>query len=543
MQRLTWLAGGLSSPAILIVVIWSVALLGVALGPIDYRGQPSVVVLTVIAAGLSLFLLGYQGGTLLFDRWFPRQLQVPSLSAKTLDSVVVATSLLGITGIALVALDRTMLSGVSNSSYAELLRCAPALVDSIVIKRTPLLYGGYALFSFGFISLVLFLLKGEQISGWPAALAQLSIVSPVGYALLYAGRMPILFMLVLIVAAILLRLGRGQAPLPRGHHLLLKSFVAAALFGVYSSSIWSSRQNFCIQMTPLIRQLQDEKATRDLPVRNPAVQPPAMSGQAERGPADRGPAMREQTITDRRPATAESAVPQVSEMIEVTDLSKRLAEAKTVSTVEPATHDHVLASMLEAWDVKPRGYVTPAIQSGYLSPRIALTVFGTSFYFTHGVRTIDMVWKARHNFTPQWGVYQVGVLSPLLRQFLPSNRQLATMEAEQKVAEIYGFFPTVWAAAFIDFGIAGAVIYILIWGAVAGWSAAGSRHSGLVTPLLLHVFVLGSILLSPVQAPLGAANSALVLGSMLVVGVFMDAYAIRTGRSVKETYQRSLTAG
>lgn len=535
MQRLTRLAGGLSSPAILIIVIWSVALLSVALGPIDYPGQPSVVVLTVVAAGLLLFLLGHQGGTLLFDRWFARQLQVSPLSAKTLDSVVVATSLLGITGIALVALDRTMLSGVSNSSYAELLRCAPALVDTIVIQRTPLLYGGYALFSFGFISVVLFLLKGEEISGWPAALAQLSIVSPVGYALLYAGRMPILFMLVLIVAAILIRLGQGRAPLPRGHHLLLKSFVAVALFGVYSSAIWSSRQNFCTQMTPLIRQLQEEKAARDLAGRDTAVRPPVVREQVDR----------DQASTDQRPAVAEAAVPLVNEMIEATDLSKRLAEARTGVTVEqkPATHDQVLASMLEAWDVRPRGYVMSAIESGYLPARVGLSVFSTAFYFTHGVRTIDMVWKARDKFTPQWGVYEIGVLSPLLRQFLPSNRQLATMEAEQKAAEIYGFFPTVWGAAFIDFGIAGAVIYILIWGGVAGWCAAGSRHSGLMTPLLLQVFVLGSILLSPVQAPLGAANSALVLGSMLVVGVFMDAYNIRTGSGVKETYQGSLRAG
>ena len=534
MQRLTQLAGGLSSPAILIVVIWSVALLSVAFGPIDYPGQPSVVVMAVVAAGLLLFLLGYQGGTLLFDRRFARQFEVSPLSAKTLDSVVVATSLLGITGIALVALDRTVLSGVSNGSYAELLRCAPALVDVIVIKRTPLLYGGYALFSFGFISVVLFLLKGEEISGWPAVLAQLSIVSPVGYALLYAGRMPILFMLVLIVAAILIRLGQGRAPLPRGHHLLFKSFVAVALFGVYSSAIWSSRQNFCTQMTPLIRQLQEEKAARDLAGRDPLVRPPVVREQLDR-----------EASTDRRPAVAEAAVPQVNEMIEATDLSKRLTEARTGTTVEqkPATHDQVLASMLEAWDVRPRGYVMSAIESGYLRPRIGLTVFSTSFYFTHGVRTIDMVWKARDKFTPQWGVYEIGVLSPLLRQFLPSNRQLATMEAEQKAAEIYGFFPTVWVAAFIDFGIVGAVIYILIWGGIGGWCAAGSRHSGLMTPLLLQVFVLGSILLSPVQAPLGAANSALVLGSMLMVGLFMDAYSIRSGRSVKETYEESLRTG
>jgi hypothetical protein len=64
-----------------------------------------------------------------------------------------------------------------------------------------------------------------------------------------------------------------------------------------------------------------------------------------------------------------------------------------------------------------------------------------------------------------------------------------------------------------------------------------------MTPLLLQVFVLGSILLSPVQAPLGAANSALVLGSMLVVGLFMDAHNVRTSRSTKESYEGPLRAG
>ena len=128
---------------------------------------------------------------------------MPALSKRMLNCIVIAVSLFGIVGIALVTLDRTMLSGVSNSAYSELLRCAPGLVGGISIERTPLLYAGYAMFSFGFVS-VLFLLKGEEVSGWAAALAQLSIVSPVGYAVLYSGRMPILFVLVLVVVAMLI---------------------------------------------------------------------------------------------------------------------------------------------------------------------------------------------------------------------------------------------------------------------------------------------------------------------------------------------------
>ena len=129
---------------------------------------------------------------------------------------------------------------------------------------------------------------------------------------------------------------------------------------------------------------------------------------------------------------------------------------------------------------------------------------------------------------PKWGVYEIGVLSPLLRVFFPNNQQVEAMEAELRAASIYGFFPTVWGAAFIDFGLVGAIIYILIWGVVAGWSAAGSKHSDLMTPVLLLVFVLASILLSVVQGPLGMANSALVLVSLVVTGFMLDFARLRS---------------
>ena len=167
---------------------------------------------------------------------------VPAPSLRSLNRVVIVTSLMGVSGIGLIALDRLVLSGVSNSGYSELLRCAPGLVDFIEIQRTPLLYIGYLTFSFGFASLALFLLKGEEIRGWAAIAAQISIVSPIGYALLYSGRMPILFTPRPDRFGMLVRISQGRPSLPRGHYLLLKTVVLVLLFGIYSSAIWSSRQ-------------------------------------------------------------------------------------------------------------------------------------------------------------------------------------------------------------------------------------------------------------------------------------------------------------
>ena len=168
-----------------------------------------------------------------------------------------------------------------------------------------------------------------------------------------------------------------------------------------------------------------------------------------------------------------------------------------------------------------------AIDSIRLPSQATITFLSNYFYFTHGIRVADKTWHGREKLSPQWGLYEVGILSPILRVFFPQNQALADMGTQLNLAEIHGFFPTVWAAAYIDFGIVGGIIYILLWGFVGGWSSAGARRSALVTPSLLLVFILASVVLSPVQGPLGVANSALVLFSIFVTGVTIDLMRMR----------------
>lgn len=520
MQQFARLVRGLSSPATLIIVVWVGALVGIATGPIEYPMQPTPTVLALVAAGVFLFLLAHWIGIRSFSVWFQRRPNLPAARPRMLNRVVVATSLAGIAGIGLMALDRQLLSGVDNGGYAELMRCAPALVDFIQLKRTPLLYVGYLTFSFGFASMVLFLLKGEEIRGWPAALAQLSIVSPVGYALLYSGRMPILFVIVLIAAAMLVRVGQGQRPLPPGHHLLIKMILVVVLFAMYSSAIWSRRQTFCVKASGLIQELHQRQQDRN-----------ANQTEFERESKTRIEAGN-QPRPQPRPADTITAV-DLSKKLDTINLSKKPEEKappKPDAAVDPELRpvDTLLATMKESWNVKPRPYVMSALDSGRLSPGAAMTVLSTSFYFSHGVRTIDIAWRVREKFSPQWGLYEIGVLSPILRVFFPHYDAISNMETQLKDTLIFGFFPTVWVAAFVDFGLTGAIVYVLIWGFAAGWSAFGARHSGLATPPLLLIFILASILLSPVQGPLGVANSALVLLSLLATGAAIDLSSLRT---------------
>jgi hypothetical protein len=468
-------------------------LLGVAVGPINFPRQPSLPVLVLVAAGVSLFIVGYGAGAWCFRSWLQFRPNLPAPPVATLNIAVVTISILGLAGIALIALDRIVLSGVGSSGYAEILRCAPWLIDTIEIKRTPLLYAGYLIFSFGSASLVLFLLKGEEIRGWAAILAQLSILSPVGYGLLYAGRMPILFVIVLAISAVLVRIGQGRRPLPHGHHLLIKAVAVLVLSGIYSNAMWSSRLNFCVQVNGLIQELMREQ-------------------EAER-------------------LLAQPGQPHFADAIKADDLSKMIdaARASPGGAARQNSPDvgKVLVIKQETWNTSLRAYVLSAIESGWVSPGTASNLLATYFYLANGIFVLDLAWHARAQLSPHWGVYEIGVLSPFLRIFFPQNQQLLSMTAELKAADIYRFFPTVWAAAYIDFGAAGAVIYILIWGFAAGWSAFGSRHSGLAMPPLLLTFVLASILMSPMQGPLGIANSALILVSMAIVGIAVDFGSLR----------------
>ena len=131
---------------------------------------------------------------------------------------------------------------------------------------------------------MLFLLKGEQIRGWAAVLAQLSILSPVGYALLYAGRMPILFVILLTIAAVLVRLAQGRRALPEGHHLFVKMIVLVLVFGIYSSAIWASRRNFCTQMNGVVRELQQRLKDREADLAVAREQQRAEIGDGRRKP-------------------------------------------------------------------------------------------------------------------------------------------------------------------------------------------------------------------------------------------------------------------
>ncbi|MBI3433828.1 MAG: hypothetical protein HY056_01925 [Proteobacteria bacterium] len=511
-----------AAPEALLVTLWLGILVMLAIGPIAYPGQPSVAALLVIAAGIVMFVIGCAAGRTTARMLQPRTAQLPAATPRLLNAVVAATAILGILGIALIAIDREFLSGIDNRDYATLLRCAPEFVEYVKIRRTPLIYIGYLTFSFGFASLALFLLRAETVRPWPAYLAQFAIVSPIVYALIYSGRMPILLMITLLATVGLVRRCQGLPLLPRGHHLGLKALIVVVAFAIYASATWASRRDFCTQTEALVHELRQKLAAPHAAAR----------------PAG---------------ARSESIAPEPRKNISAKSLTDMIEKAQDAQLAPSAGKDQklhsggnagwqqLIAIMRQAWGVQPRHYVLTAVERGIVAPQVAVILMNNYFYLTHSVMIVDRIWLAREHLTPVWGVYQISALSPLIRIYFPESKVLLDMRLQMRKANIDGFFPSAWGAAFVDFGAVGGSVYILIWGLMGGWAYGACRGTHLATPALLLAFVLAMVMLSPVVGPLGSANSALVLISMLIVGLYLD--LVSAFRNTKAVEASTTVAG
>src|SRR6476646_6064541 len=98
----------LSSPPLLLILVWCAILIGIVVGPLEYPLQPSKPVLMILVVGIALFIVAHGIGVR------TARLSLGSDSSKrtnkrALDIAVSATAIVDVTGIALSAVDRAIL--------------------------------------------------------------------------------------------------------------------------------------------------------------------------------------------------------------------------------------------------------------------------------------------------------------------------------------------------------------------------------------------------------------------------------------------------
>jgi len=231
------------SPTRLILTTWGMVVLGYTLAPLQYgEGLRSLTVLFVsgcvlsVAAGALLVEIAYAAGP-------PRPAAGARLGSIEVDGPLRLFAALGIAGAALVAVDKIVIGGLDVSEGLGALRIALQSEEEIFKHRSPALWVGSLLYSFGDVALVLYMFEGEQTRRSTGALVLLSALAPIVVILLYGGRSSAFILFLLAGSACLVRLASGQRALPRARYLrtfLLFYTVVAFVGSVYIFAVRSS---------------------------------------------------------------------------------------------------------------------------------------------------------------------------------------------------------------------------------------------------------------------------------------------------------------
>ena len=175
-----------------------------------------------------------------------------------------------------------------------------------------------------------------------------------------------------------------------------------------------------------------------------------------------------------------------------------------------------------SWKTSARPYVLSAIESGWLSPGTASNLLGSYFYLTHGIFVLDLAMACAGAI--------IASLGPLRnRRSLADSPKSCSRKPAAALHEYR--VESGEDRRRIPYSLGGRLYRLRgRWSGYLHFDLGICRRLGCLwiqafgfgDATLLLTFILASILLSVVQGPLGVANSALVLLSMVIVGIAVD---------------------
>jgi hypothetical protein len=173
----------------------------------------------------------------------------------------------------------------------------------------------------------------------------------------------------------------------------------------------------------------------------------------------------------------------------------------------------------ERWQTRPKSWVDRAVSGHWAPAGLVMNLISSDLYLTHSVITFDKIVERHGDFARCWGLYQVGLLAPLVNKAPAGSALLRQMYRQLRATETYGWFPTAWGAWYIDFGLGGAVGAVVAWGMASGWAHRLVRLRDDLAGELLLSFALATVVFSPINAVFGMANNILIFGSLVATAL------------------------
>ena len=185
------------------------------------------------------------------------------------------------------------------------------------------------------------------------------------------------------------------------------------------------------------------------------------------------------------------------------------------------------------WELAISPWLDHAVRSGKIGAGTVMDFVSTAMYLTHSPTTVQRIVENSSSLSTYFGLYQIGVLSPLFDVFAPGLKLPETMRGELASTGIFGWFPNAWGAWLLDCGYSFGLLAVIVWGLLSGAAYAAVLRGGSVAAQLMLVFAYMTILVSPLNAPFGMANSFLIFCSFAVVAVWLSWRTRLVQRSIR----------
>jgi hypothetical protein len=175
--------------------------------------------------------------------------------------------------------------------------------------------------------------------------------------------------------------------------------------------------------------------------------------------------------------------------------------------LSPSAIDILLGHAATVWGIAPGTALESRLAELGMTDAL-LPLLGLWFYMFQGPMIFERLIDS-NSLPILFGGYHIDVVAAVFRMFGPTRAMLSDGYGRLLDADVYGYFPTAWGSLLIDFSLL-SVPFVALWGWLSGRVFARLRRYGGPGDAVLYVFLFYSILISPISAPLGLANSFLI---------------------------------
>jgi hypothetical protein len=193
------------------------------------------------------------------------------------------------------------------------------------------------------------------------------------------------------------------------------------------------------------------------------------------------------------------------------------------------TVDLFLAHAASEWGIAPSEALWNLLAGSDQQDAI-VPILGSYFYLFQGPAILEKILSSE-SLPILFGGQHIDIVAAAFLLFEPTRELLTEGYATLLNAGVYGYFTTAWGSLLLDLSVL-MFPFVALWGWVSGTTFGWLRVRGRCDDVLLYVFLLYAMFISPISAPFGLANSFSIFLYFLGFVVWVRTRACRNLRRV-----------